>query len=235
MNPIRRLTAALAGLAGALLAFAAVAPAALAQPFPPRPPGWDKHPPLPLGHVAGPVMGPNRARVPAHLSRPHRRGRRHARLADRLDRYRRRPARGHCCGAPGPRADSSQTVAVARSCHTGYIQRRTGGAELAPGHDHVFPAAHDDRTRLAAAHQAALHPLPAKPGRILGQPKARQDRAPAMVPILRRRAGPKPRRCDRVRQPKGPGRIRTVSIAAESALIPDPVVPAGVPVSRSPR
>ena len=64
MNPIRRLTAALAGLAGALLAFAAVAPAALAQPFPPRPPGWDKHPPLPLGHVAGPVLGPNRAGYP---------------------------------------------------------------------------------------------------------------------------------------------------------------------------
>ena len=48
MNPIRRLTAALAGLAGALLAFAAAAPAALARSFPPRPPGWDKHPP-PLG------------------------------------------------------------------------------------------------------------------------------------------------------------------------------------------
>jgi hypothetical protein len=48
MNPIRRLTAALTGLAGALLAFAAVAPAALARAFPPRPPGWDKHPP-PLG------------------------------------------------------------------------------------------------------------------------------------------------------------------------------------------
>ena len=47
MNPVRRLTAALAGLTGALLAFAAVAPAALAQPFPPRPPGWDRHPPPP--------------------------------------------------------------------------------------------------------------------------------------------------------------------------------------------
>src|SRR6478736_1667149 len=46
MNPVRRLTAALAGLAGALLASAA-APAALADPFPPRPPGWDKHPPVP--------------------------------------------------------------------------------------------------------------------------------------------------------------------------------------------
>jgi hypothetical protein len=48
MNTIRRLTVALAGLAGALLVYAAAAPAALAQPFPPRAPGWDKHPP-PLG------------------------------------------------------------------------------------------------------------------------------------------------------------------------------------------
>ena len=47
MNRIRRLAAILAGLAGALLVVAAVAPAALAGPFPPRPPGWDKHPPLP--------------------------------------------------------------------------------------------------------------------------------------------------------------------------------------------
>ena len=42
MNLIRRLGAV---LAGALLAVAAIAPAALADPFPPRPPGWDKHPP----------------------------------------------------------------------------------------------------------------------------------------------------------------------------------------------
>ena len=47
MNRIRRLAAILAGLAGALLAVAAVAPAALAQQFPPRPPGWNKHPPVP--------------------------------------------------------------------------------------------------------------------------------------------------------------------------------------------
>ena len=49
MNPvprIRRLAAVLAGLAGALLAFAAAAPAAFAI-RPPRPPGWNKHPPLP--------------------------------------------------------------------------------------------------------------------------------------------------------------------------------------------
>ena len=53
MNPIRhvhRLAAALAGLAGALLAFAAAAPAALADPPPHLPPGWYKHPPLPPAH-----------------------------------------------------------------------------------------------------------------------------------------------------------------------------------------
>jgi len=49
MNLIRRLGAV---LAGALLAIAGVAPAALARPFPPRPPGWDKHPPSGAGiHV----------------------------------------------------------------------------------------------------------------------------------------------------------------------------------------
>jgi hypothetical protein len=51
MNPVRPLTA-LAGLAGVLLGFASAAPAALARPFPPRPPGWDKHPPSGAGiHV----------------------------------------------------------------------------------------------------------------------------------------------------------------------------------------
>jgi hypothetical protein len=53
---IRRIAVMLAGLACAVVAYAAAAPAALAsgQP-PPLPPGWDKHPPLPLGHVVGPV------------------------------------------------------------------------------------------------------------------------------------------------------------------------------------
>ena len=62
----RRLAAALAALAGALLAFAAAAPAAFASLPPghggptaitplPRPPGWNKHPPLPPGHFTGPV------------------------------------------------------------------------------------------------------------------------------------------------------------------------------------
>ena len=43
----RRLTLILAGLASALLAFSAAAPAAFASRPPPRPPGWNKHPSLP--------------------------------------------------------------------------------------------------------------------------------------------------------------------------------------------
>jgi hypothetical protein len=60
MNRLRRLAAVLAGLAGALLAFTAAAPAAFASTSPararsswadpPLPPGWHQHP-LPPGHV----------------------------------------------------------------------------------------------------------------------------------------------------------------------------------------
>ena len=58
MNPIkyvRRFAAALAGLAGALLALTAAAPVALARPEPPLPPGWNKHPPLPPRRVHLPI------------------------------------------------------------------------------------------------------------------------------------------------------------------------------------
>ena len=71
MNPIRylrRLAAAVAGLACAWLGLAVAAPAAFAASsvpppsggsaritLPPEPPGWNKHPPLPVGHVVGPV------------------------------------------------------------------------------------------------------------------------------------------------------------------------------------
>ena len=39
----------------------AAAPAPLAGPIPPLPPGWNKHPPLPPGHVVGSVY-----KVPVH-------------------------------------------------------------------------------------------------------------------------------------------------------------------------
>ena len=57
MNRIRRLAAAPAGV---LLALAGAAPAALAQQFPPRPPGWDRHSPLPPSHWDEPVNIPVR-------------------------------------------------------------------------------------------------------------------------------------------------------------------------------
>jgi hypothetical protein len=75
MNPIRatrRAASSLTGLAVGLLTLATAAPAALARPWPPsvtptapatlrpRPPGWNKHPPLPA-HVhplaAGGISG----------------------------------------------------------------------------------------------------------------------------------------------------------------------------------
>jgi hypothetical protein len=62
---IRRLAAIVAGLAGALLAFVAAAPAALASGPGPLPPIREKHPPLPPGHA---FLPPFRVpvRVPVH-------------------------------------------------------------------------------------------------------------------------------------------------------------------------
>jgi len=57
MTRIRRLTAALAALAGTLLAFATAAPAAFASPHPP--------PHLPPGHIHQPVHQPP-VPAPAH-------------------------------------------------------------------------------------------------------------------------------------------------------------------------
>jgi hypothetical protein len=65
---IRRFAVTVAGLASALVAFAAAAPAALASggPVPIPPPIREKHPPLPPpGHVVGPVLNPNRAGYPS--------------------------------------------------------------------------------------------------------------------------------------------------------------------------
>src|SRR5262245_5360431 len=79
---IRRLAGVLAGLAGAVLAFAVAAPAALASQLRPDPPWWlkhwplpvhlppgspglVKHPPLPAGHASGPAPVYH---VPAHTA-----------------------------------------------------------------------------------------------------------------------------------------------------------------------
>ncbi len=72
MNPIRRIAGVLAGLACAWLGLAVAAPAAFAvRPPTPgpaghitptaEPPGWNKHPPLPPGHINQPVH-----QVPVH-------------------------------------------------------------------------------------------------------------------------------------------------------------------------
>lgn len=62
--------------------------------------------------------------------------------------------------------------------------------EQARCHDHELPAAHDNHAPPAAAHHPAVHPLPAKPGRVLGQPQRRPDNAPPMVPVTL--SGPRP-------------------------------------------
>jgi len=55
MNLIRHICRSAGVLAGALLALAMATPAAFATEAPPGPPIWEKHPPLPPGHVVGPV------------------------------------------------------------------------------------------------------------------------------------------------------------------------------------
>ena len=61
-------------------------------------------------------------------------------------------------------------------------------------------AAHESRTRPAAAHHPGLHPVPGEPGRVLGQPHRRQDGTQALVPVLLRGTGPGPLRHDPVRE-----------------------------------
>jgi len=71
IRTIRRMACAMAGLAGALLALSVTSPAAFAYRLPPsggggattqatlRPPGWNKHPPMPTLHAGAhtAVMG----------------------------------------------------------------------------------------------------------------------------------------------------------------------------------
>jgi hypothetical protein len=55
---------------------------------------------------------------------------------------------------------------------------------------------HDPRRRMmtmapaAAAHHPAVHPLPAQPGRVLGQPRQRPCGPPSLVPVLLPATGP---------------------------------------------
>ena len=88
MNHSRRIAVTLAGLATAALASAVAAPAALAIPG--ASPGELRQP------VKHAPMAPAHTHAAGHW--------RHARLADRPDRGRRRAVRGHSRGAHGPRA-----------------------------------------------------------------------------------------------------------------------------------
>ena len=96
MIRIRRILTALATLAGALLAFTVASPAALAMNVP-----TGRHGRTSAGTAPG----------------PYRRGRRHARLADRPDRGRGRPGRRRRCPATGPRPGGAQGTRHHRLTH----------------------------------------------------------------------------------------------------------------------
>ena len=94
---------------------------------------------------------------------------------------------------------------------------RSGRPEQARSQDRELPAAHDSHAPPAAAHHPALRPLPAKPGRVLGQPPRRPDGTPPMVPVLL--PGPRPSlsshptvrsldKCARAGTPRPPGTHR---------------------------
>src|SRR6185312_13114205 len=80
--------------------------------------------------------------------------------------------------APKPRTPTGQSARPRRP-------------EPACSRGHGLPAAHDYRVRAAAAHHPAVHPLPAQPGRVLGQPRQRPDRTPPLVPVLLPEPGPR--------------------------------------------
>ena len=100
---------------------------------------------------------------------------------------------------------------------------------------HELPAAHDTHAPPAAAHHPALHPLPAQPGRVLGQPQRRPDGAPPLVPVLL----PGPRLClpsrHTVRQLEqredrhaaAPRRPPTSARHSPATVTPGPEIPSG--------
>ena len=86
------------------------------------------------------------------------------------------------------RTSFPQGTSPADGSALGWRARRP--ARTSPCYDHELPAAHDTRAPPAAAHHPAVHPLPAEPGRVLGQPQRRPDGAPPLVPVLL--PGPRP-------------------------------------------
>ena len=228
MNRVRSICRLLTGAprrAGALLASTAAAPAVLAAD-PPLPPSWNKHPPLPgPAHVrvaltggmpgwqvaliaAGAAVLAVTLAVPlARVQAARRRAAAH-RPAWRRPRWPCRtvhPGRDGCRergGRPSAqpaRSPESPAAGAGQFTPIGCVRRRTGRTELARSHCHDVPAPRGDRARPAVAHRPAMHPPPAKPGRILGQPPRRPDGAPAMVPVLLPRTGPRPLRRDPLR------------------------------------
>jgi len=144
---------------------------------------------------AGRHLAPSPGRSdPAHkeaiMNRIHRLRRTMARRtspAGRVEPHASRPKRPRT--PPGQPARPRQLRRMVHPGPSGSRQRRNR-PELARSHHHDASAAHDARTPPAAAHRPALHPLPAKPGQILGQPQQRPDGTPPMVPVRLPATGP---------------------------------------------
>ena len=134
----RRLAVALVSLAGALLAFAAAAPAGLARPGPPRPGGSRTSPYLICARLE---QKPAPAACAVDRAGPDHRGRRHARLADRADRHQGCPSCGHGCGAAGPRMGRALQIAPVgglRQTHGGNSAWPSRAARHHPCHPHLI-------------------------------------------------------------------------------------------------
>jgi hypothetical protein len=102
---------------------------------------------------------------------------------------------------PQARQPNGQEPHLARR----FIQHAAADASVAAGQTRPAPATATSRRRTitmapaAAARPPAVHPLPARPGRVLGQPHQRTDGAPPMVPVLLPATGPALRSRDPVR------------------------------------
>jgi len=185
MSYIRRITVMLAGLAGAALAFSQAAPHALAAPPP---------------NLGGTKV------VPA--SNPHRRHRRHPRLADRPDRGRGRAAHRRAGGDGRPDARRAAARDQTRHLSPDNSRRDTSGAG-----DHSLsltnPQLPGHADRRQACSQTPTSPLSSPRGRqrdtlaqAAQQHLVRQPRELARAP---RRAERAPAADDRFPKAQPPG------------------------------